>query len=102
MHMETGTTRRSFLVGTGVALGTAVGAVALPLLNELPVFQICQGPLDCPRRKSQFKGNGFDPRPADAGGVRAVPEVDVDRLFPVAQIFGVNKVEFAHLLSSVL
>lgn len=29
MHMETGTTRRSFLVGTGVALGTAVGAVAL-------------------------------------------------------------------------
>ena len=28
MHMETGTTRRS-LVGTGVALGTAVGAVAL-------------------------------------------------------------------------
>ena len=24
----------------------AVGAVALPLLNELPVFQICQGPLD--------------------------------------------------------
>ena len=29
MHMETGTTRRSFLGGTGVALGTAVGAVAL-------------------------------------------------------------------------
>ena len=29
MHMETGTTRRNFLVGTGVALGTAVGAVAL-------------------------------------------------------------------------
>ena len=24
----------------------AVGAVALPLLNELPVFQICQCPLD--------------------------------------------------------
>ena len=76
--------------------------MALSLLDELPVFQICQGPLDGAGRKPQFTGDGLDPRPADAGGVRTVPEVDVDRLFPVAQILGVNKVKFAHLASSVL
>ena len=76
--------------------------MARPLLDELPVFQICQGPLDGAGRKPQLTGDGLDPRPADAGGVRAVPKVDVDRLFPMAQIFGVNKIEFAHLASSVL
>ena len=76
--------------------------MALPFLDELPVFQICQGPLDGAGRKPQLTGDGLDPRSADARGVRAIPEVDVDRLFPMAQIFGVNKIEFAHLLSSVL
>ena len=82
MHMETGTTRRSFLVGTGVALGTAVGAVALPLLDELPVFQICQCPLDGAGRKPQLTGDGLDPRPAASRAVGPILEIHIDRYSP--------------------
>ena len=39
------------------------------------------------RGKSQFTGNGLDPQPADAGGICTIPQVDVNRLFPVAQMF---------------
>jgi len=79
------------------------------LLVRLPLerWRFCFS-MSCLRSRSArarwtVRGESPNSRPADAGNVRPVPKVDIDRLLSVAQmLLGVDKVELTHLLPSML
>ena len=64
--------------------------------DEVGVFQILDGPLDCATGEGQVPGNGVDAWPGNVILVLAVVQIEVDQLCPVRQVHGVEEVQFSH------
>ena len=64
----------------------AVRAVAGGLGEVSPLHELIQRPLDGAAGQAKVCGDGLDPRPARAGWIGPVPEIDVDRLAAVGEL----------------
>ncbi len=65
--------------------------------DEVGVFQILDGPLDCATGEGQVPSNGVDSGPGDVILILAVVQIEVDQLCPVGQVYAVEKVQFSHI-----
>lgn len=84
----------------------AVRAVAGGLGEVSPLHELIQRPLDGAAGQAEICGDGLDPRPAGAGWIGPVLEIDVDRLAAVGKlrirIDGVKVSRGIHLFMSLI
>ena len=87
----------------GIKIGGAapVCSLAGSLFQISVPLQIVKRPLDRRAGQLHIRGNGLDTRPALSLGIRAVPQVHIDRLCSGGKFgVGVNCSEVAHRSSS--
>lgn len=84
----------------------AVRTVACDLGEVSPLHELIQRPLDGAAGQAEIRGDCLDPRPAGAGWIGPVPQIDVDRLAAVGKlrvrVDGVEVSRGVHLLMSLI